>query len=97
MIRLDERYAIDADEACYTLKEKKTATKKDGTKEVYYKPIGYYSSLFAALKGWYKESVRDAVRSRDMIITEALEVVEGCSRRVTDALKEAVKEPEGRT
>ena len=41
--------------------------------------------------------MRDAVRSRDMAITEALEVVEGCSRRVTDALKEAVKEPEGRT
>lgn len=97
MIFLDELYIVDADEACYALKEKRIATKKDGTKETYYKPVGYYSSLFAALKGWYKESVRDAVRSRDMTITEALEVVEGCSRRVTDALKEAVKEPEGRT
>lgn len=91
MITLDEKYVIEADDACYALKVKTIAKKKDGEeKEPSYRPRGYYTSLYAAICAWYDELNREVVKNRSMTLAEAINAISDNREKVCKAVRAAL-------
>ena len=68
MIKITDRFYIDADSNCYSLKEKTTIqdeTSKNHGKEVF-KDRGYYVSLESCLDGMMKLVTREFVGKEDI-------------------------------
>ena len=63
MIKINDRYYIDADEHCYMLKEARTI--KDKKSKNYgkstYKTLGYHSTIDFCLNGLIKKELREFI------------------------------------
>lgn len=80
MIKIDEEYAINANESCYTLERKTTI--KDINSKNYGKQVneieGYYPNIDSALNGYLKIKMRKYVSSeKENTIQEAIKQLEG--------------------
>lgn len=74
MIRITDRFYIDANTNCYTLKEKTTIQDKESEnygKEVF-KDLGYYVSLEHCLKGLLKTNIREYISKNDVEIKDLI-------------------------
>lgn len=104
MIRLNNQYAIKADEQCYSLceiriAEKDMKTLKEGTKEPiragdeYLVPMGCYSgTVNHCIDVLIRKLQRDAVAEADMSLAEAARVfcgIENLVHRWAEGAKEA--------
>lgn len=74
MIRLNDRYTIDADRYCYTLylDEGKTRTDKDGREIRQRDALGYYDSLDSALLAVFRFKAREMVGEGEKTLSQAL-------------------------
>ena len=76
MIELMHDLYIDADEAQYMLRLR-TGTVRRKTGEEYYKILGYYTTLTAALEGAKSYLSRNAIREKSMTLNEAIDEISG--------------------
>lgn len=78
MVRITDRFYIDANNNCYTLKEKTTIQDKESEnygKEIY-KDLGYYTTLENCLKGILKTVTREFIsKAEEKDITELLKEI----------------------
>lgn len=77
MVRITDRFYIDANTNCYTLKEKTTIQDKESEnygKEVF-KDLGYYVSLEYCLKGLLKTTTREYISKNDTEIRDLIKEV----------------------
>lgn len=68
MVQITDRFYIDADSNCYSLKEKTTIqdeTSKNFGKEVF-KDCGYYITIEACLEGFLKKVTREYVSKEEL-------------------------------
>lgn len=74
MIRLNEKYTIDADRYCYTLylDEGKTRTDKHGKEKKKRDALGYYGTLDKAILGAFQFEAREMVGEGEKTLTQAL-------------------------
>ena len=67
MIKINERYYIDADTNCYVLREKKQI--QDESSKNYgnyiYKDLGYYVTIEQAINGFIKKALREYISTED--------------------------------
>jgi hypothetical protein len=67
MIKINERYYIDADTHCYVLREKKQI--QDESSKNYgnyiYKDLGYYVTIEQAINGFIKKALREYISTED--------------------------------
>lgn len=77
MVRITDRFYIDANNNCYTLKEKTTIQDKESEnygKEVF-KDLGYYVSLEHCLKGLLKTTTREYISKNDVEIKDLIKEI----------------------
>ena len=72
MIKINEKYYIDADSKNYTLKEKTKVTSKDGTESEGFKELGYYATLESLFNGLLKTELRAFITESDNASIETL-------------------------
>ena len=73
MVKINEKYYIDADTNNYTLKEKTIVTSKNGEKSDGYKDLGYYTTLDSLFNGIVKYETRKFIsETEDSTIKELL-------------------------
>lgn len=72
MIKINDKYYIDADSKNYTLKEKTIVTSKDGTESDGFKELGYYTTLESLFNGLLKTELRAFISESDNANIEAL-------------------------
>lgn len=63
MIKVTDRFYIDANANCYVLKEKTIVSDKDSKNygQEVYKDLGYYTNLESCLKGILKTTTREFI------------------------------------
>lgn len=89
MIKINDKYYIDADSKNYTLKEKTTVTSKDGTESEGFKELGYYTTLESLFNGILKTELREfIVSSNNASIEELLKKLKELERFLKETLKE---------
>ena len=74
MIKVTDKYYIDANTNCYTLKEKNIVQDKTSSnygKEVF-KELGYHTSIQDCLNGILKANTREFVNSKESTIYELI-------------------------
>ena len=77
MVKITDKFYIDADNHCYILKEKtivQDQNSKNYGKELY-KDLGYYTSLENLLKGISKDVTRRYINKNDVGIKELTEEI----------------------
>lgn len=82
MLKITEKYYIDANTNCYTLKEKAIVQEQESKnygKEIF-KDLGYYTSIESCLKGILKASTREFIASNDVDIKELLKFLKDTSK-----------------
>lgn len=82
MLKITEKYYIDANTNCYTLKEKAIVQEQESKnygKEIF-KDLGYYTSIESCLKGILKASTRELIASNDVDIKELLKFLKDTSK-----------------
>ena len=72
MIKVSDRWIVDADTMCYILKEIKTHKKGKKAGETAEVIKGYFSSIPEALKRIYDTEVQEKVASTDMDLKSAI-------------------------
>lgn len=74
MIKVTDRFYIDANPNCYTLKEKVTVQDKKSKNygQETYKDLGYYVSLESLLKGIVKTVTREYIAKNDVGINDLI-------------------------
>lgn len=72
MIKISERFYIDADSKNYTLKEKAIIKSKDGQESEGFKEAGYYSTLEGLFNGILKTELREFIASSNNVSIEEL-------------------------
>lgn len=74
MIRLNDRYTIDADRYCYTLyfDKGKTRTDKHGRETRQREALGYYGTLDKAILGAFQFEAREMVGEGEKTLSQAL-------------------------
>lgn len=68
MIKITDRFYIDANANCYVLKEK-TAVQDENSKnygQEVLKDLGYYTSLESCLKGFLKTTTREYIAKQEI-------------------------------
>lgn len=68
MIKVTDRFYIDANTNCYVLREK-TIIQDEGSKnygQVIFKDLGYYTSLESCLQGILKTTTREYIAKQEM-------------------------------
>lgn len=88
MIQITDRFYIDADTNCYSLKEKtivQDKTSKNYAKEQY-KDLGYYSTLEGCLEGIIKTTAREFIGEKQINSIEELRQVVKCQTEVIQSL-----------
>ena len=67
MIKVTDRFYIDANANCYVLKEKTIVSDKDSKNygQEPYKDLGYYTSLESLLNGILKTTTREFIARKD--------------------------------
>ena len=77
MIKINEKYYIDADSNCYALKEKAIVTTKEGEEKEGYKDLGYYATIDGCCYGLIKRETRKFIsESEEASLKELIEKVE---------------------
>lgn len=77
MVKITDRFYIDANSNCYTLKEKtkiQDKSSKNFEKETF-KDLGYYVSLESCLKGLLKTITREYISKNNVNINELLKEI----------------------
>ena len=77
MIRITDRFYIDANANCYTLKEKTIIQDKDSKnfgKEIF-KDLGYYVNLESCLNGLVKTTTREYIAKNDAEIKDLIKEI----------------------
>lgn len=74
MIRLNDRYTIDAYRYCYTLylDEGKTRTDKNGKEKKQREALGYYGTLDSAILAAFKHKASEIVGEGEKTLVQAL-------------------------
>ena len=77
MIKIDEKFYIDADDNCYTLKEKTKveAKKSKNYGEEVWKDCGFYVNLESLLNGFLKVKTREFVSSNEKDIKDLVKEI----------------------
>lgn len=67
MIKINERYYIDADTHCYVLREKKQIQDENSKNygNYIYKDLGYYVTIEQAINGFIKKALREYISTED--------------------------------
>ena len=78
MVKLTDKYYIDADSHCYTLVEKTTVQDKESKNygNVIYKDLGYYVSLESCLKGYIKTVTRKYIKDNSISTEDLIKEVQ---------------------
>ena len=77
MVRITDRFYIEANTNCYTLKEKTTIQDRESEnfgKEIF-KDLGYYVSLEHCLKGLLKTITREYISKNDVEIKDLIKEI----------------------
>lgn len=89
MVKINDKYYIDADSKNYTLKEKTKVTSKDGTEGEGFKELGYYTTLESLFNGLLKTELRAFITESDNASIEALlKKLKELEKFIKDKLKE---------
>lgn len=77
MIKIDEKFFIDADSNSYTLKEKDKIQDKKSKNygEEVFRDRGYYVTLDGVLNGYLKAQTRDYVQNNDVDVKELIKEI----------------------
>lgn len=77
MVRVTDRFYIDANPNCYTLKEKAIVQDKNSKNygQETYKDLGYYVSLESLLKGIVKTVTREYIAKNDTEINDLIKEI----------------------
>ena len=77
MIKIDENFYIDADDNCYTLKEKTKVKDKKSKNygEEAWKVCGFYVNLESLLSGFLKVKTREFVYSNEKEIKDLVKEI----------------------
>ena len=87
MIKLDETYYIDSDDANFILcKQTVLGEKSKKAGECTYKNIGYFNTLNGALKSYANMLIRDKVSQTDMTLSAVLRVLKEINETIDNAL-----------
>lgn len=65
MIKINEKYYIEADSRNYMLKEKTIITTKEGAKTEGFKELGHYTTLESLCNGLVKTELRNFITESD--------------------------------
>lgn len=68
MIKITDRFYIDANSNCYVLKEKTIVQDENSKnyKQEIFKDAGYYTSLESCLKGFLKTTTREYIAKQEI-------------------------------
>lgn len=77
MIKIDDKFFIDADSNCYTLKEKSIIQDKKSKNygEEVFRDRGYYVTLEGVLNGYLKAQTREFVQNNETDIKELIKEI----------------------
>ena len=77
MIKIDDRFFIDADDNCYTLKEKTKVEDKKSKNygEEIWKSCGYYANLESLLNGFLKVKTREFISGNEKEIKDLVKEI----------------------
>lgn len=77
MIKIDDKFFIDADSNCYTLKEKSIIQDKKSKSygEEVLRDKGYYVTLEGVLNGYLKAQTREFVQNNEADIKELIKEI----------------------
>lgn len=92
MIRVIDKYGIDASDRCYEVgKIGKTTDKKTGEVKEYIANASYVSSLQQALKVIRKKMHLEAIKNIDGDLHAAIEVIKKADERFEELIKDIEK------
>lgn len=98
MIHIEGTWYVDADEAQYMLveqyerKNSPEQVKKTGQEMGTYRSVyGYYSTIYAAVKGYRDMVVRNMVRGGDYELAALISKIRGVDERLKDTLETCIK------
>lgn len=82
MIKVTDRFYINANSNCYTLQEKTKVqdVKSENYGKEIFKDLGYYTTLENCLKGILKTTTREFIASNDVDIKELLKFLKDTSK-----------------
>ena len=83
-IKLSNNYVLVSESSQFILKQEMTP--EDPSKDVYLIPVGYYSQLKEALKGYLKRAIRD---SKAVTIEELLKDYKKLEKDIEEILSES--------
>lgn len=89
MIKINDKYYIDADTRNYTLKEKTTIKNKEGLESEGYRDLGFYTTLDSLLNGLIKTELRAFISKSD---NESIEKLLNKIQEIEKFLKDKLKE-----
>ena len=89
MIKINDKYYIDADTRNYTLKEKTIIKSKDGIESDGFKDLGFYTTLDSLFNGLMKTELRAFISESDNeTIEKLLNKIQEIEKFLKDKLKE---------
>lgn len=98
MIHIEGTWYVDADEAQYMLveqyerKNSPEKVKMTGQENSTYRSVyGYYSTIYAAVKGYRDMVIRNIVRVGDFELPEILDKIRGVDERLRETLETCIK------
>lgn len=98
MIHIEGTWYVDADEAQYMLveqyerKNSPERVKMTGQEMGTYRSVyGYYSTIYAAVKGYRDMVVRNMVRGGDYELAALISKIRGVDERLKDTLETCIK------
>ena len=89
MIKISDRWVIDADSMCYILKETKINQKGNNVGKEREEVKGYFSSVPEALKRIYDTEVMEKVSSTDLDLKSAIDEMNAIRERVIQDINKA--------
>ena len=98
MIHIEGTWYVDADEAQYMLveqyerKNSPEKVKMTGQENSTYRSVyGYYSTIYAAVKGYRDMVIRNIVRVGDFELPGILDKIRGVDERLEETLETCIK------
>ena len=89
MIKLGERWIVDADTMCYILKEKKVIQRGDNAGNERIEINGYFSSIPEALKRIYDTEVMEKIANNDYDLKSAIAEMHSIREMVKQDIEKA--------
>ena len=89
MIKINDKYYIDADARNYTLKQKTIVKSKEGIESEGFKELGFYTTLDGLFNGLLKTELREYIKkSENEDIDKLLNKIKEIEILLKDKLKE---------